>query len=355
MASGFAELSEVFLSEVLSRKQKQSVRVRAVHVDDYLGRADLRKVKVEHPEGSAHLIVKVLPQNRRREALVWRFLDQAGAMPLPKVYHVEFDQRLGSYGVITEFLAPLGETEAWEAPQVQRVGRALAALHAAFWARTDGLPEPFAAPETPAEAAVEPAARRFVDGLSPGRQERLYADVPDALMLLVKLLRMPPSFFAEATDIPSTLIHGRLRRSEVLFRPHGAGPQPVFIDWYEARIGRGTEDLASLANSVPAGERPAATEGLLAGYLEGLKAAEVVFDLERIREELDRQRVLLGCHHLPGRCTQYIERYRDPEQRASCPALAGEIVADAAEWRRLLKQQSRKARHAPVEEPEDIT
>ena len=273
MSAGFAQLTADFLSEVLSRKHKQAVRVQNLTVTEYHDRADLRKLAIESTVGPVELMVKILPQNRRRETEVWAFLAQAGALPLPELYHAEFDQRLGSYGVILEFIPPLMEVERWDDAQCRRVGAALAAVHGRFWAKTDELPEPFAAPETPPEATVEPAVRRFLDRLSGTRQAVLYADVPDVLTLLAKLLRMAPAFFAEPTDLPQTLIHGALDRTEVLFRPHGAGPQPVLIDWCDARVGRGSEDLAMLVNSLPADRQSAARASLLAGYLEGLAAA----------------------------------------------------------------------------------
>jgi len=353
MLSGFGQLSAAFFGEILSRKHRQAVRVRSVEVADYLDRADLKKVDLESTLGPVQMIVKVLPQARRREALVWRFLAQAGTLPVPDLYHVEFDQRLGSYGVVLEFVAPLAETASWPPAQCGRVGRALASLHAPFWSKAGELPEPFGAPATAPEATVEPAARRFVDRMSGRRQAMLYAALPEAFTFLAKLLRMTPSFFAEAADLPATLIHGALDRSEVLFRP-GGSPEPVLIDWQQARSGRGTEDVASLTNSLPAAARPAGSAELLAAYAEGIRSAGIDVSPERLAEEVARQRVLLGAKGLVAGCGQYAERSGQAEHRQWCASFVGEATGDVAEWKALLDALARKADHAHPPEPREI-
>ena len=349
MLGGFAELSAAFVGEVLSRKGKRPVRVRRMHVTDYadspynVRRATgLRKVDVETAGGSVRLMVKALPQPRDREALVWRFLQEAGDLPIPEVYHIESNPRQGVYGVILEYVGPLSETEVWHEDQCRRVGTALGRVHAAYWGRTDELPETFPAPQTPPEATVEPAVRRFLDRMSPRRHAILHEAVPDVFGFLARLLRMPPEFFEERAELPRTLIHGALDRSEVLFRPHGRGPEPVLIDWERARVGRGTEDLASLLNSLTVSERAAGRESLEAAYLDWLRSADIGIQARPLHDEIDRQRVLQAARRLPQLCRLYVDR-RDEAAYSQWRQWFLDVAGpDAAELKKLLGELDRQ-------------
>ena len=341
--NGFQQLSEEFFADLLSRRCKQAVRVEGLAVTDYprssraAGRAgNLKRVDLETSIGRLHLMVKQLGQPGKREALVWRFLAGAGGMPLPEVYHIEFDEKVGRFGVILELVAPLIETEVWGEPQCRAVGSAVARLHAPFWGKAGELLGAFPTPETPPEATVEPAVRRFLDRMSAERQGVLYAAVPEVFTFLAKLLRMPPDLFAEPADPPTTLIHGALGRDEVLFRPHADGPEPVLIDFEHARVGRGTEDIAALINSLSPAERAAGRKGLLEAYMAGLKLAGVPADPPQLAEEIDRQRILQAGKDLPQVCGLYIQRAGDADQRQWCASFEQTARSDASEMKKLL-------------------
>lgn len=341
--NGFQQLSEEFFADLLSRRRKRSVRVRGLTVTDRAPRpgdapraAELKLVELDTSIGPLRLMVKQLDQRRKREALVWRFLARAGGMPLPEVYHIEFDEKAGRFGVIAELVAPETETEAWDESRCRAVGSAVARLHAPFWGRAGELPETFPTPQTPPEATVEPAVRRFLDGMIAERQAVLYAAVPEVFAFLAKLLRMPPGFFAEPTDPPTTLIHGSLGRGEVLFSPQADRPECVLIGWEHARVGRGSEDLAALINSLSPAERAAGREGLLAAYLEHLALAGVAADRPRLSDEIDRQRVLLAGRNLPQVCGLYVERAGSAEHRQWCASFEQTAGPDASELKGLL-------------------
>jgi hypothetical protein len=349
MLGGFRELSPSFLGGVLSRKLKRPVRVRKVRLTDYAdspdnvrGAAGLRKLDLQTTVGSVHLMVKTLDPPRRREARVWQFLLQAGEMPLPEVYHVEYDERSGVYGLILEYLAPLSETQAWDQPQCRRVGAALARLHGRYWGRTEQLPDVFPAPQSPPEAAVEPAVRRFLDRISARRHALLDEAVPEVFGFLARLLRMPQAFFEEAADLPRTLIHGALDRWEVLFRPHGQGPQPLLIDWEYARIGRCAEDLASLCNSLPPEARRAGRDAMVGTYLEGLRSGEVAAAAGPLNDEIDRQRILQAARNMPQLCRLYSDRRDQGEYRHWCDWFLQVAGKDVIELKKLLDDMGRE-------------
>jgi len=341
--NGFQQLSEEFFADLLSRRHKQTVRVERLTVTDQAERRDdvrppagLKRVDLETSVGPLRLMAKQLDQRRKREASVWRFLARAGGAPLPEVYHVEFDEKAGRFGVVLEFVEPPAETQAWDEAQCRAVGSAVARLHAPFWGRAGELPAIFPTPETPPEAAVEPAARRFLDGMTAEHHGILYAAVPEVFAFLVKLLRMPPAFFAEADRPPTTLIHGDLGRGEVLFRRRPDGAEPVLIDWEHARVGRGSEDLAALINSLSPAERAAGREGLLAAYLAGLERAGVAADPPQLADEIDRQRILLAGRDLPYLCGLYVERAGSADRRPWCASFAEAARHDAPELKGLL-------------------
>lgn len=346
MPSGFARLSAAFFSEILSRKRKQTVRVKRLRVRDYAncprpprGSAALKKVDLQIADGPLQLFVKVLAQPHEREALVWQFLQKLPEMPVPDVYHVEYDPSWGSYGVILEYVGPLVEAEGWDEAQCRRVGSALAAAHAVFWGKTDQLPDLFAAPDAHGGAEkVEPAVRRFLDRMSGSRHASLHAVVPEAFGFLVKLLRMDADFFQSPAGLADTLIHGALDPTEVLFRPHAGGAQPVLIDWERARIGSCLDDLGGLALALDAATRSASAAALLSAYVESLKAAGVGGEIERLGEELDRQIVLRVARDLPRRCGLYLERRGQVDHEAWCRDFLESTARDVAQARAILDE-----------------
>ncbi|HUT01236.1 MAG TPA: phosphotransferase [Phycisphaerae bacterium] len=333
--NGFRQLSAEFFADLLSRRHQRTVRVRGATVTDRPA-GDLKQVDLETSIGPVRLLAKSLGQRRKREALVWRFLVAAGHMPIPEVYHVEFDEKLGRYGVILDLPAAEAPGSPWDRPRRRAVGSALARLHAPFWGKADELPETFAPPKTPPEATVEPAARRFLDHMPARQQGLLHTAVPEVFAFLVKLLRMPPAFFAEPDAPPKTLVHGALRREAVLFGSRAGHPEPVLVDWEHARAGRCTEDLAALTNSLSADERAAGREDLLSAYVDALALAGVAAQPELLHDETDRQRVLLAGRELPRLCKLYAKRDHAGDDPSWCESFVAAARADAAELKGLL-------------------
>ena len=345
MIGGLTDLSAEYFSDVLSQARGSEVIVHSVRVMDYAdspdnirGAAGLRKVDLSTSDGPVSLMVKLLGLNRKREAEVWRFLVDAGDMPIPTVYRVELDAHQGNYGVVTEFLAPLEEAHACGPEVCGRVGRALAALHGRWWGRTDEVPAFLPMPEHPAETRAAATARRFIDSLPEADRAVLYETVPEVFSLMVSVLRMPPEFFAEPTEMPRTVIHGALDRSEVLFRPSGEGPEPVLIDWESARRGRCTEDLAGLINSLPPDVRAAGRDAMVGAYIETLSHANVGLQTGYLQERIDSRRVMMAVRDLPGLCRTYLQRKDDPAHEQWCTWFLGRAGKDIAEIRRLLDQ-----------------
>ncbi len=343
MLAGFEQLSASFLEQVLSKAFREPVEVRKVRVTDYTDSPDnvrgargLRKVDAETSRGPMRLMAKTLPQTRHREALIWRFLAEQGGLPVPEVYHVECNQRMSSYGVLIEYVGTLDETARWDASLASGVGRALATLHARFWNRTDELPDLFPRAPEDANPRVEQTVRRFLDRMSSGRQAMLGAMVPEVLTFLAKLLRMGRRFFAPPAGVPKTLIHGALDRHEVLFRPHAGGPEPVLIDWEDARQGWPTEDLASLIGSLTPEQRRRARGPLLHTYLDVLTELDLVGDPDRIDREIDRQRILQAGERLPEQCALYVKRHDDPAHQPWCRAFLDRAANDVPDLKRLL-------------------
>lgn len=345
MLGGFEDLSAEYFSEILTRRDHKQVDVHDVTVMDYAdspnnirGATGLRKVDLSTSFGSLSLMVKVLGLARKREAQVWQFLREVGGMPIPEVYHVEFDSRLGNYGVVTEFVGPFAEGEMWSPEICRLVGQALARLHGRWWGKLDQAPDFFPMPEMPAESKAEPAARRFIDRLNEDARAVLYSAVPEVFSFLVSLLRMPPEFFAEPKDMPRTVIHGSLDRSEVLLRPGGKHVEAVLIDWESARRGRCTEDLAGLLNSLPPNVRAAGRDPLVSAYIEALREANIGVQTSYLRESIDHRRVLIAARDLPSMCRAYVERKDNPAQQQWCRWFLDRAGKDVAELRRLLSQ-----------------
>jgi len=345
MLGGFEDLSAEYFSEILTRKAHKQVDVHSVAVMEYAdspnnirGAAGLRKVDLSTSLGSLSLMVKVLSLARKREAQVWRFLSQAESMPIPEVYHVEFNSRLGNYGVITEFIGPFADAETWSPEICRLVGQALARLHGRWWGKLDEAPEFLPMPEMPAESKAEPAARRFLERLSEDAHAVLQAAVPEVFSFLVSLLRMPSEFFAEPKDLPRTMIHGALDRSEILFQPGRGHVEPVLIDWESARRGRCTEDLAALLNSLPPDICAAGRDPLVNAYIEALGDAGISVQTAYLRESIDHRRVLIAARDLPLMCLAYTERKDDPARRQWCQWFLDRAGKDVAELRQLLSR-----------------
>jgi hypothetical protein len=345
MLGGFQDLSAEYFSEILTRRARSVVDVGGIEVMDYSdspdnirGSAGLKKVDLVTSQGPLSLMVKVLGLARKREAEVWQFLSQAGGMPIPEVYHVELDSRRGNYGVITEFVGPLSQAQAWSPDVCRLVGQALADLHRRWWGKLDEAPDFLPRPQQSAESHAEAAARRFIDRLSEDDRAVLYSAVPEVFSLLVSLLRMPPEFFAEPTEMPRTVIHGSLDRSEVLFRPGGKHVEPVLIDWESARCGRCTEDLAGLLNSLPPDARAAGRDPMVSAYIEALRQASIGIQTGYLQDRIDRRRVLMAARDLPAMCRTYIQRKDMPEYRQWCHWFLDRAGKDVAELRQLLGQ-----------------
>ncbi len=345
MLGGFQDLSAEYFAEILTRKARKSVDVRGIDVMDYAespnnirGSAGLRKVDLVTSQGPLSLMVKSLGLARKREAEVWQFLSQAGSMPIPEVYHVELDSRQGNYGAITEFVGPLSQDQTWSPDGCRQVGRALAALHRKWWGKLDEAPDFLPMPEQPAETRAEAVARRFIDGLGESDRAVLYSAVPEVFSLLVGLLRMPAEFFAEPKEMPRTVIHGSLDRSEVLFRPGCKHVEPVLIDWESARRGRCTEDLAGLLNSLPPDIRAAGRDPMVNAYIEALREADIGIQTGYLQDRIDSRRVLMAARDLPAMCRTYLQRKDMPQYRQWCRWFLERAGKDVAELRQLLGQ-----------------
>ena len=348
MLGGFTDLSAEFFSEILTRRSRQEILVHSVKQIDYAdspdnirGATGLRKLELSTSAGPVGMMVKNLSLARKREAEVWQFLSQAGDMPIPEVYHVELDSRQGRYGVVTEFLAPLDEVSDWSPEVCSLVGAALARLHRRWWGKIDEAPDFLPVPRQAAETHAEGVARRFIDRLSEADRAELYTVVPDVFGLFVSLLRMPPEFFSEPTDMPRTIIHGSLDTSEVLFRPAGKTIEPVLIDWEAARCGRCTEDLAGLLNSLPADTRAAGRDAMVGAYVETLSQANVGIHVEYPQQRIDSRRIMMAARDPPGMCRAYIERKDDPQHRQWSRWFLDRAGRDVPELRKLLKQRSK--------------
>lgn len=354
MFDGFGQLAPEFFAEVLTRRRGTTVRVRSVDVAECPGLAGptrraegLQKVDLQTTMGPLSLIVKRFHRTRQRGALVWRFLEAAGGLPLPELFHVESDEKLGRFGVILEYVEPPADPRSWDAADCRLVGSALARLHGPFWGRVDKLPALFPIPEVPPEAAVESTVRRFLDEMPERRQLLLHTAMPAVFTFLARLLRMGREFFDEPAGPPKTLIHGALDCSEVLLRRDPPPTRALLIDWEDARVGRGTEDLASLINALPPADRPANAESIVSAYVEGLDAFGAVASAGRLVEEVKRQRILHAARNLPRLCTVYAENPDDPEYAAWRADFEQTARHDAAEMRKLL------ADFAPPAEMED--
>lgn len=345
MLGGFSDLSAEFFAEILTRRYREEVHVPSAQVTDYAdspdnvrGATGLWKVELVTSRGPLSLMVKRLNLARKREAACWQFLREAGGLPIPEVYHVELDSRQGRYGVITEFLAPLEQAQAWSPDICARVGAALARLHGRWWGKTDEAPDFLPRPKQAAELHAEAVARRFIDRLKEDDRAELYTVVPEVFSFLTRVLRMPPEFFAEPTSLPRTVIHGALDRSEVLFRPGGQGPEPVLIDWESARCGRCTEDLAGLLNSLSPEARAAGRDAMVRAYAEALRPMSVGVEVGYLQEQIDSRRIMMAARDLPGLCLAYLERRDKPEQSQWCSWFLDRAGRDVAELKDLIKQ-----------------
>jgi len=185
---------------------------------------------------------------------------------------------------------------------------------------------------------VEPAVRRFLDRTTAKRHAALSAVVPEVFTFFAGLLRLDREFFDRSDPTRATLIHGALSRWEVLLRPGAPPLEPVLIDWERARLGRPAEDLASLVASLPSADRGQASEALLEGYADGLRASGVACETPTLEREMIRRHVLLLGRDLPQRCRLYVEREGDPDHREWCEQFVEQTARDVAEARRLLKQ-----------------
>ena len=246
--------------------------------------------------------------------------------------------RRNSTDVLAERSGIWQKGETWSPEICRQVGQALARLHGRWWGKLDELPDFLPMPEMSAESKAEPAARRFIDRLSEDARAVLYSAVPEVFSFLVNLLRMPPEFFAESKDMPRTVIHGSLDRSEILFRPGGESIDAVLIDWESARLGRCTEDLAGLLNSLPPDIRHAGRDPLVNAYIEALRETNIGVQTGYLRESIDRRRVLMAARDLPSMCRAYVERKDNPAQQQWCRWFLGRAGEDVADLRRLLRQ-----------------
>jgi hypothetical protein len=284
--------------------------------------------------------------------LVWRFLATQLDLPVPAIVHVECDERRGQFGVVLEYVEPAEDAAPLDEEACRLVGGALASVHRRFWGAADGLPDVFR-PASGAEAAgrIEPGIRRFLDRMSGERQAVLYAAVPQVLGFLAKLLRMDEAFFVGSGELKETLIHGGMDAAEVLFRRRGGGLQPVFIGWDAARIGEGSEDLASFSASVgalPGGEALGAAA--VDAYLAEMSAAGIAIGAKALGEEIVRQSAVLWGRNLPQLCSQFLDRKDQPAHEPWCTWFVDSAARQVAGLIPMLQ----KLKPAHPEPPPDL-
>lgn len=82
---------------------------------------------------------------------------------------------------------------------------------------------------------------------------------------------------------PVTVIHGDPRSDNLLYRDDG---EVVLLDWALTAFANPAFDVAYLLSSCLAGERMAAADGLVAGYVAALAAREVEIDPAALRRDI---------------------------------------------------------------------
>lgn len=173
----------------------------------------------------------------------------------------------------------VGATDA----EVESVVDAMAAAHAAFWARTD---DPAVAwlPRWKLGEGREDRLRRTAAAAPLWLERRGGATSPEARAMVEALPERLAEALAALDASPRTAIHADLHFENVLFRPDGT---PVVLDWADASLGAGAVDLAWVLVFTKRATGPRAVrDALAARYVAGLRARGVLgYGVERLTRD----------------------------------------------------------------------
>lgn len=194
----------------------------------------------------------------RREVLFYRELAGSCPVRLPHAYACRYDAGTDDFVLLLEDFAGAraGDTLTSSAADVERVLRAVAALHA-HWTNHDRLGSiQWGADPRVHRYALERIARATASGRFRGTAAR-------AVSLLRGGLRRPAAGHR-------TLVHGDLHADQVLF---SAGGEPVIVDWQLVQPGNAGLDTGRLITlSLSPAERRRHETDLLAAYRRTLAA-----------------------------------------------------------------------------------
>jgi len=173
----------------------------------------------------------------------------------------------------------VGATDA----EVEAVVDAMAAAHAAFWARTD---DPAVAwlPRWKLGEDREDRLRRTAAAAPLWLERRGGTTSPEARAMVEALPERLAEALAALDAAPPTAIHADLHLENVLFRPDGT---PVVLDWTDASLGAGAVDFAWFLVFTKRVTGPRAVrDALAARYAAGLRARGVLgYGLERLTRD----------------------------------------------------------------------
>ena len=200
-----------------------------------------------------------------RELRFYRDHILSGAVPTPRLFFGDADERLGTAVLLMQDLGAMaaGDVLVGATPaEADAVLTAIAPLHARFWGSA-------AVPRWLPQADVDRARleQRLAQHVGPFLS-KFRRDLPVPVGELIE--RLPQRYgavLAALARLPRTVIHGDLHLDNVLFATDTRSAPVVILDWQSVAVGPAMRDLAIFIGSgVSVAGHRSAVDALLATY-----------------------------------------------------------------------------------------
>ena len=267
----------------------------------------LKSVSMTAGDRQFSIVVKRLGEHAKREVLVYRALSGHEGFPIPRLFHSVYDDEKAEYWIVTERC--VGRPFDCQEPFWEQCGLLLARIHAAFWRRTDALPDLFLIERAPARAlTVVRKLIDFLDSLSAGDAGAL-SHVAGSILseLRPALARVKRERLPVAHPPAKCLIHRAFHPPEIMWRRLDEGYTPVAVDWEQARIGAPQEDFATAGSLLARGEDDL-VQVFVGSYLDELNTHGIPLSGEECLISVRSEALLGQMETAPWLVSQYLRK-----------------------------------------------
>ena len=286
----------------------------------------------DHP-----FVVKRLRERSKREVLVYRFLSGYPDFPAPRLYHHVYDDAEREYWVVIERCVPrpLGSQEAF----CEQCGLVLARLHAAFWDRTDALPDFFHQQRTTARSWAAVLKLSGYPGSLSQKDRAALVEIAGAIVgdLEAALGGIDRAWLESTPPAARCLIHKAFHPPEIAWREVSDGYEPVAVDWETATVGAPQEDFRVAGTLIAEGKEPL-VQALMDAYHAELGAHAIALPRETFDADALRYALVDQMEMMPWLLSQYLRRRGDESYAGWCAWAAQAIPHTLAHIRGSIEK-----------------